>query len=229
MSPCVVISRSPDRPNIFYEARDRTTIELDFQDLLFNLRSKRAAAPRAIVYCQSLNMCADIYAHFHYELGDDSYYSRTAGKKSSNRLFAMFHAGTADSIKKNVLESLNQPDGVVRVVIATIALGMGVDLKDTNLVIHYGAPRSIEDYFQESGRGGRRGTFAKSIVYWKPRDCPLHKIEESIRHREMATVRRYLENTLKCRREQLLTYFNWDSSSQVLSPQNCCDVCLRKA
>ena len=52
---------------------------------------------------------------------------------------------------------MTQTHGVVRIVFATIALGMGVNLLDVNTVIHYGAPRSIDDYFQESGRGGRSG------------------------------------------------------------------------
>lgn len=56
------------------------------------------------------------------------------------------------------------PDEVVRVVFATVALGMGIDLQGVNTIIHYGAPQSIEDYFQESGRGGRSGESACSIV-----------------------------------------------------------------
>ena len=67
---------------------------------------------------------------------------------------------------------MDQPDGVVRIVFATVALGMGVNLQGVNTIIHYGAPRSIDDYFQESGRGGRTGHYAESIVYWTPSDCP---------------------------------------------------------
>ena len=55
------------------------------------------------------------------------------------------------------MKSLSKPDGVVRVVFATVALGMGVNMRDVNTIIHYGAPQSIEDYYQESGRGGRSG------------------------------------------------------------------------
>ena len=64
-----------------------------------------------------------------------------------------------------ILESLTQSDGIVRVVFATVALGMGVNLRDVNTIIHYGGPQSIDDYFQESGRGGRSGQSARSIVF----------------------------------------------------------------
>ena len=62
-------------------------------------------------------------------------------------------------------KSLTKPDGVVRVVFATMALGMGVNLRDVNTIIHYGSPQSIDDYFQGSGRGGRSGQPARSIAY----------------------------------------------------------------
>ena len=77
---------------------------------------------------------------------------------------------------------------------ATVALGMGVNLKGVNTIIHYGAPRSIDDYFQENGRGGRTGHNAESIVYWIPSDCLQRKDPKSMRDHEVNAVRRYLEN-----------------------------------
>ena len=79
-------------------------------------------------------------------------------------------------------------------------LSRGIDLKATNMIIHYGAPQSIDDYFQESGRGGRSGDPAESIVYWRPKDCPMRKELITLRDHEVASVRRYLENNAICRR-----------------------------
>ena len=76
-----------------------------------------------------------------------------------------------DTTKKLYLRAC----GIVRIVFPTVALGMGVNLKGVNFVVHYGAPRSIDDYFQESGRGGRSGDDAKSVIYWSLADCPLRK------------------------------------------------------
>ena len=115
-------------------------------------------------------MCADLFAHFTYEMGSLQYYPSGA-ELSDNRLFGMFHASTPQHSKEVILQSLMDPEGVVRVVFASIAMGMGIDLREVNTIVHYGAPSSIEDYFQASGRGGRSGASAHSIVYWRPSDC----------------------------------------------------------
>ena len=81
----------------------------------------------------------------------------------------MFHANTCQH-KDVILKSLLVSDGVVRVVFATVALDMGINLQNINTVIHYRAPQSLEDYFQESGRAGRSGGDAVSTIYWKPVD-----------------------------------------------------------
>ena len=180
MSNCDFVCTSPDRPNIRYEVCCRTDIETDMHSLVASLKECNRKAPRVIVYCHTLNMCAELYAHFHFELGDSSYYPPGAANISDNRLFGMFHSNTTH--------------GVVRIVFATVALVMGVNLVDCNNVIHYGAPQSIEDYFQESGRVGRSGDHAKSNIFWKPGDCPLKVEPITLRDKEMLEVRRYLEN-----------------------------------
>ena len=108
-----------------------------------------------MVHCQSLDTCASLYTHFLQALQDASYYQPGAEHVSDNRLFAMFHSCTDEHNKRVVVSSLSQTDGVVRVVFATMALGMGVDFKSLDYIIPYGAPRSLEDYIQESGRAGR--------------------------------------------------------------------------
>ena len=91
---------------------------------------------------------------------------------SDNRLFGMYHSHTP-AHKEAVLRSLQKADGVVRVVFATVALGMGLNVMGLNCIIHYGAPRSIEDYFQESGRAGCNGEQATSVVFWAASEAPL--------------------------------------------------------
>ena len=92
-------------------------------------------------------MCANLYAHFNCELGDNSYYPPGSEQICSNRLFGMFHASTPANNKDIILKGLVEHEGVVRVVFATVALGMGVNFRDVNTIIHYGAPQSIDDYF----------------------------------------------------------------------------------
>ena len=140
----------------------------------------------------------------------------------------MFHASTPEKNKETILKSLTDPKGVVRVVFATVALGMGINLRGVNTIIHYVAPHSIDDYFQESGRGGRTGESARSIVYWKRTDCPLRKQLHTVRDREVAAVRRYLDNDSLCRRYWLLDYFEKSWASCGKDPKTCCDICTKK-
>ena len=102
-------------------------------------------------------MCSDLYAHFLYELQEKSYYPLDAEQISDHRLFGMFHSNTADHNKDIILRSMVNKDGIVRVVFATMALGMGVNFINLSTTIRYGAPKSLDDYFQESGRAGRGG------------------------------------------------------------------------
>ena len=136
----------------------------------------------------------------------------------------MYHASTPQ-YKDVILRSIQQPDRVVRVVFATIALGMGIDLKGVNRINHYGAPKSLEDYFQESGRGGRQsGDSATSLVFWKPVDCPVKKEPSTPHDHEMIAVRRYLENRSECRRTILLEYFDPSIAKPGKEPFRCCDT-----
>ena len=228
MTDCEIVTTSPDRPNIYYEVHTCTDVETDLNDVVMSLKELKNMAPRVIVYCRTLDVCADLYAHFHFELGDGSYFPPEAERISDNCLFGMFHANTPQHNKEVVLNSLTRPDGVVRVVFATVALGMGINLRHVNTIIYYGAPQSIEDYFQESGRGGRSGESAQSIVYWKPIDCRLKKKLSSTRDEEVAAVRRYLDNDTSCRRQWLLQYFDPSFTASVQDPMLCCDICTSK-
>ena len=219
MSNYKFVFASPERPNIYYEVLPRSDMETDIKPLVDDLRRNKLLMSRVIIYCRSLNVCADLYAFFLTSLGEESYYPLDAPKVSDNRLFGMYHANTPNGMLK--------ADGVIRVVFATVALGMGVNFVGLNRIIHYGAPSSIDDYFQESGRGGRSGEAAKSTIYW----AHLKKDLSNPRNAELVAVRQYLENDRECRRRQLLNYFDHDLFSSVLCNDRllCCDVCTKAA
>lgn len=109
-------------------------------------------------------------------------------------------------------------------IFASVALGMGMDLRGVNTIIHYGVPSSIEDYIQASGRGGRSGKSSQLIVYWRPSDCPMTKEPSTPHHREVNDIRRYLENSSVCRRKWLLEYFDPDSAQCGDDPVMCVTV-----
>ena len=89
------MSTSPERANIFYEVRSRTEIDTDLKPVICALKEHRNTAPRIIVYCWSLGLCTNLYADFHYELGNASYYPSGADNISNNHLFGMFYANTS--------------------------------------------------------------------------------------------------------------------------------------
>jgi len=105
-----------------------TTLETDTDHLVRRLRMYGSRADRVIVYCRSLDMCADLYEHFHCSLGESSYYPIRSNQVSDNRLFGMYHANTPPH-NKDIIQSLQKEDGVVSVVFATMALGMGINFE----------------------------------------------------------------------------------------------------
>lgn len=88
-------------------------------------------------------------------LGKAMYRGETMLPRDS--IVEMFHAGTPESSKQHILKSITIPDGHVRVLICTIAFGMGIDLKGARKVIHFGPSQTTECYLQECGRVGRDG------------------------------------------------------------------------
>ena len=119
-------------------------------------------------------MCSDLYGYFRYCLGKKGYYPPGSEEVCRNGIFGMFHSSTSDANKQIILESLSKPDGTVRVVFAITALGMGVNFVGLRASIHYGAPRSLDDYFQESGRAWSCWTI-KLIL--SPLDIPLSSVQ----------------------------------------------------
>lgn len=231
MSGCHMVSASPNRANIFYEVRRRTTVEDDVADIVDDLQNNSVHANRVIIYCRSLNMCAHLYTHFLHSLGTSGYYPPGSPEISDHRIFGMYHSNTTEHNKKIIMESLSKEDGIVRAVFATMALGMGVDFSGLNRIIHYGAPRTIDDYFQESGRAGRTGELSISTVFWSPPDAPLRKDTSDPHIAEAVAVRNYLENEQQCRRFQLLSYFDYSLASNLPphDPTTCCDVCKQNS
>ena len=101
-------------------------------------------------------------------MGKSQYYPPSAPELSENRLFGMFHASTPQHSKDVIMGSLPDCHSTFRVV---FTMGMGIGLHGVDTIIHYGAPSSIEGYFQASGRRAQSGDSAYSIVYWTPNDC----------------------------------------------------------
>ena len=215
----VIVTANPDRPNIKYlVVRVKDDPFVTFKWLVEELWEKGTQAPRTIIYCRRVKDCAYIYRTLQLSLPERySYYPPECARVSENRLYAMFHQSTEQKIKDTVISSFSKPDGVCRVVIATVALGMGMDFRDIRRVINYGPPNSIEQYLQQCGRAGRDQQQSIAAIVWHGRQMKTCDSD----------MKTFVLDKYACRRQFLLQYFGW--SSEALVPEHiCCDICAAR-
>ncbi|XP_033099860.1 Bloom syndrome protein homolog [Anneissia japonica] len=181
---------------------------------------KQFSRMSGIVYCLSRNECEKVAR----DLTDGGVGSRP------------YHAGQSDTVRTKVHEDwLNDK---VKVVCATIAFGMGIDKPDVRFVIHYSLPKSVEGYYQESGRAGRDGKTAHCVLFYMYKDVVRMRklIEGQCANPEAQKTHldnlyrmvQYCENETDCRRMQLLQYFGENDYKRDMcrsKPETICGNC----
>ena len=179
LSECVDIIVSPDRKNIFYEkyfrkGSDVESIEGILKPIAESLLLLKMDYPITIVYLP-LKWCGFAYALFSSILLKQQYYPENAPALPKYRLFGQFHAPQTDEMKEEILHQLTSSNSVIRVVFATVATGMGVDIPSIRQVIHIGPPHTIQQYYQETGQAGRDGKPSKAVLHYNNRDISKNK------------------------------------------------------
>lgn len=179
MHKTVVVSKPPVKNNIIYSVARKMDIYHAFVPICDKLKVEGILMGRIIIFCRKYSEVTTLYYFFKHRLMEHFTYPVAAPDLVQHRLVDMYTSCTHSSVKDKIIEQFTKKSPL-RIVIGTIAFGMGIDCPDVRQVIHWGVSDDIEMYIQESGRAGRDGLLSFSLVLYTGRDLDKRTTSQGI-------------------------------------------------
>jgi ATP-dependent DNA helicase RecQ len=230
-----IVSKSPDRQNIILSCfkKQQKPYEDDLSFLVDHIKSNGKNSKKIIIYCRSIDVVAEVFISLKEALNKNAYVDGILN--SSNILIEMYHKCTHEISKSRIMKDFSKPDSVIRCLVATVALGMGIDIPDIDMVIHIGCPKSVISYWQEAGRCARDGRCGLSLIMYDNFTASLKSTDKS-----MAEIVKNSEE--RCIRKMVLGKFDvidtdfselsvcsgCNEAKCVCTSCNCCSTCAKK-
>ncbi|KAL4213518.1 putative ATP-dependent DNA helicase hus2/rqh1 [Rhizopus microsporus] len=215
MKDCKILKQSFNRNNLVYEVVERKG-KRNHLDEIYEFIKERPMES-GIIYCISRKDCEQVAESLRRNYG----------------VSTKHYHGKMTAAERTEVQNEWQT-GRIRVIVATIAFGMGIDKPDVRYVVHFSMPSSLEGYYQETGRAGRDGLPAICRLYYSFADMRTHNFlidqgdgswQQKQRQRDnLNTMMRYCDNKADCRRKQILSYFGERFNPALC--QKMCDNCV---
>jgi bloom syndrome protein len=204
-----------NRKNLHYEIRDKQGYHLFIKDVLVFIKKKKFMKESGIIYCLSRAECEKVAKSLH--------------KKLKGLRVGVYHAGFKKKHKNHERWMKNK----IQIIVATIAFGMGINKKDVRYVIHHTMPKSMDSYYQESGRAGRDGLDSYCLLYYSESDKNRlfrlisnnkNKRQLSKGEKDINEMVQFCKEKRVCRRVLIIHHFGefFDASNCYKHCDNCC-------
>ncbi|KAL8138765.1 hypothetical protein V2J09_004766 [Rumex salicifolius] len=204
---CVKFVSTVNRPNLFYMVREKSSVAKNVVDDVADfIKGSYPKSESGIVYCFTRKECEQVAKELQQK-----------GIKAG-----FYHADMDVRARENV--HMRWSNGKLQVIVGTVAFGMGINKPDVRFVIHHSLSKSMETYYQESGRAGRDGLPAECLLYYRPADVPRQSsmvFYENCGLQNLYDIVRYCESKRDCRRGAFFRHF----AEPVQECNGMCDNC----